>query len=78
MIIKTLRTAPYGAEEPVFGAEHWVVIASLIETCKPKGVEPLACHTDFITRIVNGHPNWHIDDLLPWTYITATEIKAVA
>ncbi|TIP52937.1 MAG: IS66 family transposase, partial [Mesorhizobium sp.] len=60
------------------GAEHWAVIASLIETCKLSGVEPLGYLTDVLTRIVNGHPNSQIDDLLPWAYIRAPELKAVA
>ena len=50
------------------GAEHWAVIASLIETCKLIGVEPHAYLADVITRIVNGHPNSRIDELLPWAY----------
>jgi hypothetical protein len=50
------------------GAEHWAVIASLVETCKINDVDPLAYLTDFLTRIVNGHPNRHIDLLLPWAY----------
>ncbi|WP_349629249.1 transposase domain-containing protein [Chelatococcus sp. HY11] len=33
---------------------------------------------DVLARIVNGHPNSQIDDLLPWAYIAASEIKAVA
>ena len=60
------------------GAEHWAVIASLIETCKLNGVEPLAYLTDVLTRIVNGHPNRRIDDLLPWAYTTEPELKDVA
>jgi transposase len=60
------------------GAEHWAVIASLIETCKLNGVEPLAYLADVLTRIVNGHPNSQIDELLPWAYIRATALKAVA
>lgn len=51
------------------GAEHWAVIASLIETCKLNGVEPLAYLADVLTRIVNGHPHSQIDELLPWAYI---------
>ena len=38
-------------------------------------------HTEFLTvptRIVNGHPNSQIDDLLPWAYIRSQELKAVA
>src|SRR3954453_14043095 len=36
------------------GAEHWAVLASLIESCKLLGVEPHAYLADVITRIVNG------------------------
>jgi transposase len=60
------------------GAEHWAVIASLIETCKLNDVEPLAYLADVLTKIVNGHPNSQIDDLLPWAYIVDHELKAVA
>ncbi|KNY18050.1 IS66 family transposase [Rhizobium oryzihabitans] len=60
------------------GAEHWAVVASLIETCKLNGVEPLGYLADVLTRIVNGHPNSQIDDLLPWAYIQAPEFRAVA
>jgi transposase len=60
------------------GAEHWAVVASLVETCKLNGVEPLGYLADVITRIVNGHPNSQIDDLLPWVYISAPELRAVA
>jgi len=60
------------------GGEHWAVIASLIETCKLTGVEPQAYLADVITRIVNGHPNSRLDDLLPWAYPPAQDLKAVA
>ena len=60
------------------GGEHWAVIASLIETCKLAAVDPQAYLLDTITRIVNGHPNSRIDDLLPWAYRPAPELKAVA
>ena len=59
------------------GAEHWAIIASLIETCKINDVDPLGYLTDVITRIVNGHPSSHIDQLLPWAY-RKQELKAVA
>jgi transposase len=48
------------------GAEHWAVVASLIESCKLNAVDPQAYLTDVITKIVNGHPNSRIDELLPW------------
>ena len=50
------------------GAEHWAVVASLIETCKLGGIDPLAYLTDIITRIVNSHPNSQLDELMPWAY----------
>lgn len=62
------------------GAEHWAVVASLVETCKTcklNDVDPLAYLTDVLTKIVNGHPNRDIDQLLPWAYRTQA-LKAVA
>jgi len=58
------------------GAEHWTVVATLVETCKIN-VDPLAYLTDVLTRIVNGHPNGDTDQLLPWVY-RAQAFKAVA
>jgi len=60
------------------GAEHWATAASLIETCKLIGVEPHAYLADVITRIVNGHPQSRLDDLLPWAYLALPDLKAVA
>jgi transposase len=48
------------------GGEHWAIIASLIETCKLCEVEPHAYLADVISKIVNGHLNSKIDELLPW------------
>lgn len=59
------------------GAEHWATIASLIETCKLNGVEPHTYLADVIARIVEGHPQSQIDDLLPWAY-SPMPLKAVA
>jgi transposase len=50
------------------GAEHWAVIASLIETCKLSSVDPQAYLARVVTSIVNGHPNSRIDELMPWNY----------
>ncbi len=60
------------------GGEHWAIVASLIETCKLRGVDPQAYLADVITKIVNGHPNSQIDDLLPWAYPAPPTLKAVA
>ena len=50
------------------GAEHWATVVSLIETCNLNDIDPLAYLTDVLTRIVNGHANRDIDQLLPWVY----------
>lgn len=60
------------------GGEHWAVIASLIETCKLVGVELQAYLTDVITRIVDGHPQRRLDELLPWAYQSTPTLRAVA
>ncbi|KQT62265.1 MULTISPECIES: IS66 family transposase [unclassified Aureimonas] len=61
------------------GAGHWAVIASLIETCKINGVDPLAYLTDVITMIVQAHPNREIDELMPWRFKPAeADLAAVA
>jgi hypothetical protein len=60
------------------GAEHWAVIASLIESCKLLGVEPHAYLADIISRIVNGHPQARVDDLLPWQYPVTPQLQSVA
>jgi transposase len=60
------------------GAEHWATIASLIETCKLTGVDPQAYLADVITRIVNGHPQNRLDELLPWAYPATPALKDVA
>jgi transposase len=56
------------------GAEHWAVLASLIETAKLGAVDPEAYLTDVITRIVAGHPQSRIDELMPWAYRPTTSV----
>jgi hypothetical protein len=56
------------------GGEHWVVVATLVETCKLNGVDPHAYLADVISRIVNGHPNSRLDDLLPWAYAPQPDV----
>jgi transposase len=51
------------------GGEHWAVLASLVETCKLNGVEPEAYLADVLVRLVNGHPQSRLNDLLPWAYV---------
>ena len=60
------------------GAGHWAVLASLIESCKLLGVEPHAYLGDVITRIVNGHPQTRLDELMPWGYPVMRQLQVVA
>ncbi|MEQ9641417.1 MAG: IS66 family transposase [Alphaproteobacteria bacterium] len=53
------------------GAEHWAVIASLVETCKLNRVDTHAYLTDVLERLVDGHLQSRIDDLMPWAYASA-------
>lgn len=50
------------------GGRNWGVIASLIETAKMNGVEPLAYLTATLEAIANGHPATRLDELLPWAF----------
>jgi transposase len=50
------------------GGDHWAILASLIETAKLNDVDPQAYMTDIITRIVGGHPQSRIDELMPWAH----------
>ncbi len=46
------------------GGENWATIASLVETCKLNEIDPQAWFADTLTKIVNGHPNAKIDELM--------------
>ena len=83
VVERTIRPIALNRKNALFagsdgGAEHWAVIASLIETCKLNGVDPYAYLAATITKIVNGHPNSRLDELLPWAYPAAPALKDVA
>ena len=59
---RSMRTIALNRKNALFagsdqGAEHWAMLASLIETCKLHSVNPEAYLTDVLTRLVNGWPN---------------------
>ena len=83
VVERTIRPIALNRKNALFagsdgGAEHWAIIASLIETCKLNAINPQDYLEDAITRIVNGHPNSQIDHLLPWAYARTPDLKAVA
>lgn len=60
------------------GGESWATIATLIETCKLNDVDPQAYIAETLTKIVNGHSNLKIDDLMPWAFASQPALQAVA
>lgn len=80
---RTIRPVALNRKNALFagsdgGGDHWAVIASLIETCKLIGADPHAYLTEVITKLVNGHLNSRIDELLPWAYPAVPALKHVA
>jgi transposase len=60
------------------GGENWAIVASIIETCKLNGVEPIAYMADVLVKIVDGHLASKLDDLMPWAYAQPVALKDVA
>jgi transposase len=80
---RTIRPIALGRKNHLFagsdgGADHWAILASLIETCKMNGIDPYAYLADVLSRIVNRHPMSRIDELLPFAYVTPAPAMAVA
>ena len=46
------------------------MLASLVETCRINAVEPETYFADVLTKLINGHPQSRLDELLPWAYAT--------
>src|SRR4051795_9390388 len=73
-IEREIRPIALGRKNSLFagsdgGAHHWAIVASLVETAKLNGVEPLAWLTDVLERMVSGRIKAHeLERLLPWTW----------
>ena len=50
------------------GGRTWARIASVIETCKLKGVRLSAYPKATFKAIAAAHPNTHSDELTPWRF----------
>jgi len=59
------------------GAKRWAVVASLVETAKLNGVEPYAWLRDVLSKMVDGHPQQRLDELLPWKQAQAPQAGLV-
>ena len=70
---RTIRPIALNRKNALFaghdtGAQNWAVIASLIETFKPNGIEPHGYLSGVLTAIAGGHKQADIKELLPWNY----------
>lgn len=57
------------------GAASWAMAATMIETCKLNGVDPLAWMTDVLTKLVNRWPASRIEALMPWAWPAAVKAE---
>jgi transposase len=83
VFVRSIRPIALNRKNALFagsdgGGDHWATVASLVETCKLCGVDPQAYLADAITKIVRGHLNSRIDDLLPWAYMPPIALRDVA
>ena len=70
---RSIRPVALGRKNALFagsdgGARRWAVVGSLVETAKLNGVEPYAWLRDVLNRMVDGHPQQRLDEVLPWNW----------
>jgi len=79
---RAMRPVALGRKNALFagadsGGRHWAIVATLIQTAKLNGVDPLAWLTDVLKRIVAGTTKHkQLDTLLPWNWKTANTVEA--
>jgi hypothetical protein len=71
---RAVRPVALGRKNALFagadsGGKHWALIATLIQTAKLNGLDPLAWLTDVLERIVSGQTKRNeLPTLLPWNW----------
>lgn len=83
VVERTIRPIALNRKNALFagsdgGADHWAILASLIETCKLNSLDPQAYLADVFDRLVVGHPINRIDELLPWRWAEAHQTRRAA
>jgi hypothetical protein len=61
VVERTIRPLILNGKNALFadsdgGGHHWAILASLIETCRPNGVDPQAYLAGVFARLVVGYP----------------------
>ena len=81
---RAMRPVALGRKNALFagsdnGGRHWAIMATLIQTAKLNGVDPLAWLTDVLERIVSGQTKQkQLGALLPWNWTRANNAPAAA
>jgi transposase len=71
---RAMRPIALGRKNALFagadsGANHWAIVATLIQTAKLNEIDPLAWLTDVLQRIVSGRTKRNeLHTLLPWNW----------
>ena len=74
---RSMRAIAQGRHSYLFagserGARNWAILASLLNTARLNGVDPLTWLTDVLERIVSGRTKSHqLQELLPWNWKAA-------
>jgi transposase len=50
------------------GGRTWATVATLLQTAKMNGVDPLAWLSQTLTRIAQGWPVSELEALMPWNF----------
>ena len=70
----TRKNALFAGHE--VGAQNWALLASIVATCKLNNLDPVAYIAKTLQAILDGHPQSRIDELMPWSYVTASSLAA--
>lgn len=81
---RSIRPIPLGRKNALFagspgGGERWAVLASLINACKLRGIDPQTWLADVLDRIVSGRTKVNaLRELLPWNWRAVSKIGRLA
>lgn len=70
----TRKNALFAGHE--VGAQNWALLASIVATCKLNDVDPVAYITKTLQAILDGHPQNRIEELMPWSFLSASSPAA--
>jgi transposase len=80
---RAMRPIALGRKNHLFagsdgGAEHWAILASLIETCKLNAIDPEAYLNWLFGKLALKRRMADIDELLPWAYAASRQAAVAA